>query len=155
MHERSCDVAATGTATHPWVGAAAPMTTTTQEVPMAHQIKYSFPHHRLEVYNLALEMAVHAKKIADGIPRGHRGMADQLLRASASVVLNIAEGANRMTPGAKRQRYTEARGECGEVAAAVELLMILDLTPVSYCEAVLELASTVGRMLTNLVRRFS
>ena len=55
--------------------------------------------------------------------------------------------------GQKRQRYSEARGECGEVAAALELLMALDLVPRTEAEATLALAARVGAMLTRLVAR--
>ena len=113
--------------------------------------KYSFPHDRLQVFQVSLEMATQAKGIADGIPRGHRSLADQLLRASASVVLNTAEGANRTTSGAKRQRYSEARGEAGEVAANLTLLTALDLAPAEQCQAVIHLAGRVAAMLTRLI----
>ena len=113
----------------------------------------TFPHNRLEAYNVALEMAVQAKRLADRIPRGHRSLADQLLRAASSTVLNTAEGANRYTAGAKRQRYSEARSECGEVAAAVELLAALELAQRNECEALLALAGRVGAMLTRLIQR--
>ncbi len=122
---------------------------------MDDRIKHAFPQHKLEAYNVAVEMAVHAKWLADAVPRGNKNLADQLLRAATSVVLNIGEGANRMSPGMKRQRYTEARGECGEVATAVELLVAFQLCKPADVAQVLELASRVGRMLTKLVRRFS
>lgn len=112
---------------------------------------YPFPHNRLDVFNVALKMASQAKGIADQIPRGHRSLADQLLRASASVVLNIGEGANRTTPGAKRQRYSEARGEAGEVAANAQLLTTLDLIPADTCKALIHLAGRVAAMLTRLI----
>ena len=113
--------------------------------------QYPFPHDRLQVFQLSLEMATQAKGVADLIPRGHRNLADQLLRASTSVVLNIAEGANRTTPGAKRQRYSEARGEAGEVAANTTLLSILDLVPTNQCQAVTHLAGRIAAMLTRLI----
>jgi len=77
---------------------------------MQHQ-SFSFPHNRLEVFRVALDMAVQAKLVAGRVPRGHRSLADQLLRASGSTVLLICEGANRYTAGSKRQRYSEACGE--------------------------------------------
>jgi four helix bundle protein len=114
--------------------------------------KYPFPHAKLQVFQVALEMAAQAKTIADAIPRGHRSLSDQLLRASASVVLNIGEGANRITSGSKRQRYSEARGEAGEVAAAAELLIVLDLTSRSDGDALITLAGRIGAMLTRLIQ---
>ncbi len=88
---------------------------------------YPFPHQRLDVYRVALQLAQQSKGLADRIPRGYRSFADQLIRAAGSTVLLIGEGANRFSKGQKRQRYAEARGECGEVAAALELLVALGL----------------------------
>ncbi len=113
--------------------------------------RYPFPHDRLQVFQVSLEMAATAKQVADQIPRGHRSLADQLLRASASVVLNIGEGANRTTPGAKRQRYSEARGEAGEVAANATLLDTLTLAPTPRCKTLTHLAGRVAAMLTRLI----
>ncbi len=121
---------------------------------MQHQT-FPFPHNRLEVFQVSLEMASQAKRVADRVPRGHRSLADQLLRSSGSTVLLIGEGANRYTAGAKRQRYSEARGECGEVAAAAKLLSVLELVPQEECEALLGLAGRVAAMLTRLIRRFA
>jgi len=81
---------------------------------------YPFAHHRLDVYRVALLLAAQSKGLADRIPRGYRSFADQLIRAAVSTVLLIGEGANRYSKGQKRQRYAEARGECGEVAPALE-----------------------------------
>ena len=112
-------------------------------------------HSRFMVCQISLEMASQAKRVADRVPRGHRSLADQLLRSSGSTVLLIGEGANRYTAGAKRQRYSEARGECGEVAAAAKLLSVLELVPQEECEALLGLAGRVAAMLTRLIRRFA
>jgi four helix bundle protein len=81
---------------------------------------FPFPHKQLDVYNVALHMAIKTKRLAAHVPRGYRSFADQLLRAAGATVLLIAEGANRFSAGSKRRRYSEARGECGEVAAAFE-----------------------------------
>ena len=117
--------------------------------------QFPFPHKQLDVYNVALDMAVKTKSLASQVPRGYRSLADQLLRASAATVLLTAEGANRFTIGAKRQRYSEARGECGEVAAAVELLDAMDLVPSLQANEILALASRVAAMLTRLLARLS
>ena len=111
----------------------------------------NFPHHRLDAWNVALEMASQARRVADAVPRGFRRLADQLMRAAGSTALLIAEGANRWSLGQKRQRYSEARGECGEVAAAAELLGTLGLVHASLIVPLLELASRVGAMLKRLL----
>ena len=58
-----------------------------------------FAHHRLDVYELALDLAVSAKGISEQIPRGYRSLSDQLIRSGSGVVLLIAEGANRFSSG--------------------------------------------------------
>jgi four helix bundle protein len=50
-------------------------------------------HERLDVYELALELLVQANGIIEGMPRRRSHMADQLMRASLSIVLNLAESA--------------------------------------------------------------
>lgn len=115
--------------------------------------EYPFSHQRLDVFRVAIEMAAGARALADRVPRGYRSFADQLLRAAGQTVLLIGEGANRYTTGQKRQRYTEARGECGEVAAAVELLATLRLVPPADARRVAHLAGRVAAMLTRLIQR--
>ena len=114
----------------------------------------SFPHHRLDAYRVALQMATAAKRAAARVPRGYRTLADQMLRAACSTVLLISEGANRFSAGDKRQRFRMAQGECGECAAASELAMKLGLVPTHEALAVQQLAARVGAMLTRLIRRF-
>ena len=116
---------------------------------------HTFPHQRLDAYVVALQLACQAKALADRVPRGHRTLADQLMRAAGSTVLNIAEGANRYTTGQKRQRFTEARGECGEMAAAAELLATLSLVPTVEADRLQHTAGRVAAMLTGLIRRLS
>ncbi len=114
-----------------------------------------FPHHRLAAYQFSLEVAAQAKDLSDKVPRGYRTVADQLLRAGTSTVLLIAEGANRYTAGHKRQRFMEARGECGEVAAAAELLTRLGLVPVDDALRLQATADRVAALLTGLIKRHS
>lgn len=114
---------------------------------------YPFAHQRLDVYRVALEMARRSRELADRVPRGYRSFADQLLRAAGQTVLLIGEGANRYTAGQKRQRYTEARGESGEVASAVELLATLRLAPQAEADELMHLAGRVAAMLTRLIQR--
>jgi len=113
-----------------------------------------FTHHRLDVYHLSLELAVAGKGIADAIPRGYRSLADQLIRSAPAVVLLVAEGANRSTPKQKHQRFVEARGECGEAAATVELATRMGFVSSEQAAPFLELADRVAAMLTRLIVRF-
>ena len=98
-------------------------------------------------------MATLAKELAEQVPRGHRNIADHMLRAASNVVLLFAEGANRRGTGEKRQRFVESRGECGEVAAAADLLLAFTLASQVGAEELKHLASRVSAMLTRLISR--
>ena len=114
-----------------------------------------FAHHRLEAYHAALDLARLAHRLALRIPRGHRTLADHLSRAATAVPLLVAEGAHRVSAGQKRQRFAEARGECGEVAAAAEVLEALTVVPVEDTRPVVDSARRVTALLTGLIRKFS
>jgi four helix bundle protein len=98
-------------------------------------------------------MASLANKLAEQIPRGHRSTADHMLRAAANTVLLLAEGANRRGAGLKRQRFVESRGECGEVAAAADLISSMNVVASPEVGELKELASRVSAMLTRLIAR--
>ena len=113
-----------------------------------------FPHHRLEAYHQALELVTLAKEANERIPRGFRSLADQLLRSTTGVALLTAEGANRYGAAQKRQRYNEARGECGEAAATVEILTRLGIVSQPDARRFQTRAARIGALLTGLIRRF-
>jgi four helix bundle protein len=115
---------------------------------------HQFAHHKLDVYGIALKLVVEVRRLSERIPRGHRALADQVLRAASSTVLLIAEGANRRSAGDKRQRYSMARGECGEVAAAIEVAVALGFLDGRDATDVLNLAGRVSAMLLRLEQRF-
>ena len=94
-----------------------------------------FPHHKLDAYNVSVEFAVAVRALIERRPRGNANLADQLSRASVSTVTNIAEGANRLGAGEKRQKFSIARGEVGEAAACIELAAALGLVPGPEAEA--------------------
>lgn len=114
----------------------------------------SFPQHRLDVYRVAVELAQKVREAAKRIPRGDRSLADQMKRASTSTVLLIAEGANRRSSGDKRQRYSLARGECGELASAIELAGAYGMFDSDQVVELLELAGRTNAMLLRLEQRF-
>jgi four helix bundle protein len=89
-------------------------------------------HERLDVYHLALDFLVFANSVIEGLPRGRSHLADQFTRASMSVVLNIAEGAGKVSKADKRRYYLTARGAATESAALLDAclrLKLLDTAP--------------------------
>jgi four helix bundle protein len=76
---------------------------------------------RLDVYRVAIEFQVLLARL---LPRkGFASIRDQLERASASAVLNIAEGAGRARATDKARFYVIARGSAMESAAALDVLL--------------------------------
>ncbi|MCL4819064.1 MAG: four helix bundle protein [Vicinamibacteria bacterium] len=74
--------------------------------------------HRLDCYRLAVEFHRLVAKLA---PHGS-GLGDQLRRASASVVLNLAEGYGRGSRGEQARFTAIARGSALECVAILDLL---------------------------------
>jgi four helix bundle protein len=75
---------------------------------------------RLDAYRVALEFQQLLPQILP--PRGQAGLRDQLQRASASIVLNLAEGCGRWALGERAHFFSIARGSAMESAAVVDIL---------------------------------
>jgi four helix bundle protein len=84
-------------------------------------------HERLDVYKLALDFLVLADNVIDALPRGRGHLADQFTRASTSIVLNVSEGAGKLSKPDKRRYYLTARGSTTESAALLDVCLRLDL----------------------------
>ncbi len=102
---------------------------------------------RLDCYRVALELTALAQRL---VPRGHCELRDQLVRASLSVPLNVAEGCGRHAPGEKAHFYAIARGSAMECAAVVDVVRSLGLSPVAACKDARWLIVRVVQMLTKL-----
>ena len=82
---------------------------------------------RARMRHLSLDFLVFANTCIEALPRGRSHLADQFTRASTSVVLNIAEGAGKLSKGDKRRYYLTARGSATESAALLDVLVRLSL----------------------------
>ena len=84
-------------------------------------------HERLDVYAIALDFLVFANGLIESLPRGRSHLADQFTRASTSIVLNLAEGAGKLSKADKRRYYLTARGSATESAALLDVCLRLKL----------------------------
>ena len=86
-------------------------------------------HEKLDVYRTALDFAVWAYTVCRTLKGLDRPTRDQLLRASQSIALNIAEGCGKI-PAADRGRFLQiASGsarECGAILDILDLCGVLD-----------------------------
>src|SRR5215470_17998846 len=84
-------------------------------------------HERLDAYDVALDFLVFANGIIEALPRGRSHLADQFTRASTSMLLNLAEGAGKVSKPDKRRYYLTARGSATESAALLDGCLRLKL----------------------------
>jgi four helix bundle protein len=108
-------------------------------------------HDKLDVYHVALEFAGWQRRLR--VPKGNADLADQLRRATTSVVLNVAEGAGEFSRTEKRRFYRMARRSAAECAAALDLLEAGGDMHADALEPGRILLSRVVAMLTRLVPR--
>ena len=106
----------------------------------------------LDAYRVSLEACRACAPIVAALSSNLR---DQLLRASSSVVLNIAEGFGSSSRGVKRRHYSIARG------SAIECMAVLDLASVigvgigsGEVELARGLFTRAAMMTAKLVARF-
>ena len=127
---------------------------TTPKTPPAHSNHdYSrLAHHRLEVYELALESLVVADRLARSLPRGYGPLADQLRRASQSAFLQLSEGLAR-SGADRRQRLRNARAEACEAAACIEAIGRLGLVPAADARALQASFGRISAMVYRLAAR--
>src|SRR5438552_13309874 len=82
----------------------------------------TFPHEKLQVYQVSLKFISWATDLLYGIPKIIAAW-DQLSRASASIPLNIAEGNGRYTSPDRCRFFDIARGSALESAACLDVLV--------------------------------
>jgi len=84
----------------------------------------AFGHEQLDVYKLALEYVAYVFDLAKRLEGPTRHAKDQLLRASQSIPLNIAEGNGKASGGDRRRFFEIARGSVFECAAIQDVLEV-------------------------------
>ncbi len=87
-------------------------------------IKEQFGHEKLDVYRLSLDYVRFVYDLSENLKGRNRHARDQILRASQSVPLNIAEGNGKTTIGDRRRFFEIARGSALECAAVQDVLMV-------------------------------
>jgi four helix bundle protein len=120
---------------------------------MASTTRTRFAHQRLDAYRVALDLFAGVEIVAGSFPRGFADLKDQVRRAAAATVRNIAEGANRIHPSDKAARFSVARGEAGECESALEMAGVAGLVGPAEEIRLRTLADRVAAMLMGLIRR--
>lgn len=113
-----------------------------------------FDHEGLHVYQIALEFVEWVNEVLPGARRLHPHLRDQLLRASTSIVLNIAEGAGEFSRREKARFYRIARRSATESAAMLDILQAMKALPEADLEWPRAHLSEIVAMLIGLARTF-
>ena len=102
---------------------------------------------RLAVYQVALEFQT---RVTASRLRGDAALRNQLERATASILLNLAEGSGRRLPVDKARFYGIARGSAMECAAAYDIIRIRRMASDAECAEARSLLIRIVQMLTKL-----
>ena len=72
-------------------------------------------YEKLEVYRVAMGLVLVIEEVVELLPFGRAYLVDQVRRSSASVVLNIAEGAGEHAPAEKARFYRMAKRSANDL----------------------------------------
>jgi four helix bundle protein len=112
-----------------------------------------FPFQQLEVYKKAKTFHQNACLLIDE-KKLNRTVADQLRRASFSIVLNIAEGSSRFTNADRRNFFVISRGSVFECVAILDVLVdqknLEEGEFLSFLQSTDELSRILFAMIKNL-----
>jgi len=78
-------------------------------------------HPNTRIHTRSLELVTLCAQATAELPAGHSFLADQMRGASASVVLNFAEGNGKASPRDRRRFFRIAKGSVLETAAAFDV----------------------------------
>jgi four helix bundle protein len=112
-----------------------------------------FDHERMQVYRVSLAFIGSASAIRSAFAPGRSALADQLDRASVSILLNIAEGAGELAWREKARFYRMARRSATECAAILDVARELRLTPEEPLREAREQLQEIVAMLVALGKR--
>ena len=112
-----------------------------------------FNHKKLDVYQAALEFALLADEIGERFPLGRSYLTDQLRRAGASILLNIAEGSGEFSDNERIRFYRIARRSATECAAILDLGDGLNLIESEQYLKGCNLLLRIIAMLTRMTRK--
>jgi four helix bundle protein len=115
--------------------------------------KMTFSHKKLDVYRVSLEYVSWVYSLVDKLKGKHRYARDQLLRASQSIPLNIAEGNGKLSDSDRMRFYGIARGSALECAAVQDVLLVGKAISKEQAHMGEKLLTRIVSMLTRMTQR--
>ncbi|UMX48374.1 MAG: four helix bundle protein [Candidatus Nealsonbacteria bacterium DGGOD1a] len=118
---------------------------------------YGFKFRNWDIYNDARKFRNLIYETTNKFPKDERfGLTDQLRRASVSIILNIAEGANKNTDKDRRVYINRAHCSLDEVVAGIDCAVDESFIDETTRIKILENASSLAKRLrafTNYLHR--
>jgi four helix bundle protein len=108
-----------------------------------------FPFQKLDVYRASRELA----RLVQQAQIGDAELRDQATRAAKSIFLNVAEGLPERSPGTRRRHFTTARNSLAELAAALDLALVLGALDEPHATQIEAVAVRLWPMLHGLLRQ--
>lgn len=112
--------------------------------------KPGFDHERLDVYQLSLQFTAFAVRLVAAFSGDLRSIRDQLVRASQSIPLNIAEGNGKRSPAERKRFFEIARGSATESAATLDVLVAVGAASQEQIEDGKAMLVRIVAMLTKM-----
>src|SRR5262245_6192736 len=108
-------------------------------------------HEQLDVYQASVDFAAWSYGLAKQLRTIDRHSRDQLLRASHSIALNIAEGCGKL-PSPERRRFLQiAGGSARECGAILDILCRCGVISEKEAQPGKELLARIVAMLTRMI----
>jgi len=112
----------------------------------------TFPFEQLKVYDKALLWVEASHTIcASAKGKAISSLLDQLLRASSSIPLNIAEGNGRWHSADKQQFFRIARGSTFECVPILQILKMREAITEENYKSGYAILEEIGKMLSGLI----
>jgi four helix bundle protein len=120
---------------------------------MGNEAQTISSHRDLRVWQEAMDLAEAAcRAVADTPPRWRFPLADQAIRAAASIPANIAEGYGRESAGSYTQFLKIARGSLNELDTHILLAQRLGAFSEAQTLPLLQRSARIGRTLNALIK---
>ena len=111
-----------------------------------------FDHEKLDVYQVSIEFVGWVESILAGLGGHRRHARDQLIRASESIPLNIAEGNGRFTPEDHARFLGIAHSATIRSAAALDLAVARHVVEADNTKNGRRMLERIGAMLTVMAK---
>ena len=117
--------------------------------------EYTFDFERLEVYQKTMQLVVTIFRLTRGLPKEYQhSLADQLRRASLSILNNLAEGSGKLSQKEKTQFYKTSLNSARECIPMLTLLMKEQQLSIeahrALREDVVHIANMLGRLIASV-----